>query len=603
MEAFDQPWKREFEGDVGAYWGVYDAARHAKFPFAGPIYPLPHWPALAAAAATLAFISFLLLGRDGRALRHRGLLFLGVVALGLGSAVVWLIDSYAHQYWTATSIAVGALLTLGLTMVATVLLVETHEWAEALWVRQRRRPLPVFDDPAAELPKVSIHVPTHNEPPDMVIATLDALARIDHADYEVLVIDNNTREPSLWQPVERHCAVLGARFRFFHVGNMAGYKAGALNFALRHTAPDAGVIAIVDSDYQVRPDWLRSLLPSFADPRVAIVQAPQDYHDGSQNPFKAMCCEEYRGFFHIGMITRNDRNAIIQHGTMTLIRRHVLEEVGGWGEWCITEDAELGLRVFEKGYHALYTPRSYGQGLTPDTFLDYKKQRYRWAYGAMQILRAHAGALLRGGSSSLTRGQRFHFIAGWLPWLADGVNLFFTLAAVAWAAAMLVAPLRVDPPLPLFVMPPLMLFAFKLGKLVHLYRRGVGASWRQTASAALAGLALSHTIAKAVVAGCLTRNQPFICTPKMKTASPLLRALASAQEEAALLLLLWSLVFGLSRLPGAEGGDMRLWMAMLVVQSLPYLAAVTTAMISALPGVQRATRTEPATRPAPAEGR
>jgi hypothetical protein len=48
---------------------------------------------------------------------------------------------------------------------------------------------------------------------------------------------------------------------------------------------------------------------------------------------------------------------------------------------------------------------------------------------------------------------------------------------------------------------------------------------------------------------------------------------------------------------------MRLWMAMLVVQSLPYLAAVTTAMISALPGVQRATRTEPATRPAPAEGR
>ena len=41
-----------------------------------------------------------------------------------------------------------------------------------------------------------------------------------------------------------------------------------------------------------------------------------------------------------------------------------------------------------------YLPRSYGRGLMPETFHDYKKQRFRWAYGAMQILRAHARALL-----------------------------------------------------------------------------------------------------------------------------------------------------------------------------------------------------------------
>ena len=57
------------------------------------------------------------------------------------------------------------------------------------------------------------------------------------------------------------------------------------------------------------------------------------------------------------MITRNERNAIIQHGTMTLVRRYVLSAVGGWAEWCITEDAELGLRVFEAGYEALYIPQ------------------------------------------------------------------------------------------------------------------------------------------------------------------------------------------------------------------------------------------------------
>jgi cellulose synthase/poly-beta-1,6-N-acetylglucosamine synthase-like glycosyltransferase len=62
--------------------------------------------------------------------------------------------------------------------------------------------------------------------------------------------------------------------------------------------------------------------------------------------FKKLCYAEYKGFFHIGMVTRNDRDAIIQHGTMTMIRRSVMDQLK-WAEWTICEDAELGLRVFE----------------------------------------------------------------------------------------------------------------------------------------------------------------------------------------------------------------------------------------------------------------
>ena len=127
------------------------------------------------------------------------------------------------------------------------------------------------------------------------------------------------------------------------------------------------------------------------------------------------------------MVTRNERNAIIQHGTMTMVRKSVLEEVGGWAEWCITEDTELGLKIFEKGHEALYTSKSYGRGVMPDTFIDFKKQRYRWAYGAVQIMRHHSRALLKKGQSWLTYGQRYHFITGWL---ADSINLIFTFAAI-----------------------------------------------------------------------------------------------------------------------------------------------------------------------------
>jgi len=144
--------------------------------------------------------------------------------------------------------------------------------------------------------KVSVHVPAYNEPPDMLKQTLDALAALDYPNFEVLIIDNNTKDPAVWQPVEEYCRELGPCFRFFHVDPLAGFKAGALNFALRETAPDAEIIAVIDSDYIVDHNWLRALVPQFRDPKMAIVQSPQDYRDDTENAFKAMCYAEYRGF-------------------------------------------------------------------------------------------------------------------------------------------------------------------------------------------------------------------------------------------------------------------------------------------------------------------
>jgi exo-beta-1,3-glucanase (GH17 family) len=331
MEAFDQPWKRHTEGAAGAYWGVYDVERRPKFPFTEPIVAIPEWRILAGLSVVIAIITMIVLLIDSRTLGRRGRSFLAVLAFSAASAAVWIADDYLKQYLTAQTIMVGVLMLLGMIGVIVVILTEAHEWAEARWATSRRRSFqPVQDD--TRLPAVSVHVPTYNEPPQMVIETLNSLARLDYPDYEVVVIDNNTRNSDTWQPVEAHCRTLGERFRFLHVEELAGFKAGALNFALEHTSPRAKIIAVIDSDYVVDANWLKDLAPQFTNPRIAIVQAPQDYRDDGVNAFKAMCYEEYRGFFFIGMITRNERNAIIQHGTMTMIRRAVLEEVGGWGK-------------------------------------------------------------------------------------------------------------------------------------------------------------------------------------------------------------------------------------------------------------------------------
>ncbi|MGH8402749.1 MAG: glycosyltransferase, partial [Gammaproteobacteria bacterium] len=492
MEAFDQPWKEQTEGAVGAYWGVYNVQRQPKFTFTQPIVRIPHWQLLAGISVIFAALVLTLLYWDSRTLRKRGRGFLAIIVYAVTTTIVWVIYDYTRQYLTATNVVVGLLLFIGMIGVILVLLAEAHEWAEAHWFTLRRRLFEPMCTPDGRLPMVSIHVPAYNEPPAMLKETLDALAALDYPRYEVLVIDNNTADPAVWRPVQAYCETLGAHFRFSHVSPLKGFKAGALNYALSHTAADAEVVAVIDSDYVVESNWLRELAPLFKQSKIAVVQSPQDYRDAGASAFKAMCYAEYRGFFYIGMITRNERNAIIQHGTMTMIRRNVLDTLR-WAEWCITEDAELGLRVFEEGLQAAYVPRSYGRGLMPDTFLDYRKQRFRWAYGAIQILRRHARVLF-GRGSSLSAGQRYHFLAGWLPWLADGLNLLFNLGAMLWSLAMINFPHKIDPPMLVVSALPLALFSFKIAKLAHLYRVRVGANFRQTLAAAIAGLSLTHTI-------------------------------------------------------------------------------------------------------------
>ena len=593
IEAFDQPWKASDEGSVGAYWGVYNAARQQKFNFEGPVVAIPQWRVLAIGSVVMGLLSLALLLIDGSALRQRGRTFLTFTAFLCGSVLVWIAYDYSQQYSTWFSLTVGFLLGLGALGVFIVLLTEAHELAEAVWVRKRRREfLPVEADNAYR-PKVSIHVPCYNEPPEMVKQTLDALANLDYPDFEVLIIDNNTKDPAVWEPVRDYCASLGPRFKFFHVAPLAGFKGGALNYLIPHTAPDAEVIAVIDSDYCVDRNWLKHMVPHFADPKIAIVQSPQDYRDQNESKFKKLCYSEYKGFFHIGMVTRNDRDAIIQHGTMTMTRRSVLEELG-WADWCICEDAELGLRVFEKGYSAAYSHNSYGKGLMPDTFIDFKKQRFRWAYGAIQIIKRHSSSLLRGKDTELTRGQRYHFLAGWLPWVADGMNIFFTVGALLWSAAMIIVPTRVDPPLLIFAIPPLALFVFKVGKIIFLYRRAMGVNLKDAFAAALAGLALSHTIAKAVLYGFFTTSIPFFRTPKNADNHGFWVALSEAREEVFIMLLLWGAALGIFFVQGLPSNDMRFWVVMLLVQSLPYLAALIMAFMSSLPKPVEEAQEQPA---------
>ena len=585
IESFDQPWKAEFEGGVGAYWGVWDGHRNLKPALQGTLVNYENWRWLAGATIVfgLPFVLWMLRAQLG--LARTGRFFLALMGQGGVMIGVWIYATYSGRYLTWFDIVALAMIAPATILLLAIFLIEGVEMAVNLWLGQtRRRLVPPPLKGSWRLPKVSVHVPCYNEPPEMMIDTIRALEKLDYPDFEVLIIDNNTRDDAVWRPVEAYIASLGRpNFRFFHLPKWPGFKAGALNYGLSQTHPDAEIVATIDSDYIVRPDWLKNLAPHFADPNVALVQAPQDYRDSGDDLFKRMCFWEYAGFFHLGMKSRDEQNAIIQHGTMALIRKAALQQVGGWGEWCITEDAELGLRLFKAGYRAIYTERSYGKGLMPDSFDAYRKQRYRWAYGAMTIMKGHLRDLLPFGRRGLDPAQRYQFLAGWMPWIADGLQLLFVFLAIAWSVGMLFWPDKVEPPLTLYLIVTLGMFFFKIGKSLWLYASKVPCSFADNLGAALAGLSLSYAVSKAVWRGLFTSNLPFHRTPKMENQPALIRGLVAAREETAILILLVGSGIGVMWQRGAMEPTTMLWAILLFVQALPFLAALVMSMINVLP--------------------
>ncbi len=345
-----------------------------------------------------------------------------------------------------------------------------------------------------------------------------------------------------------------------------------------HTAADAEIIGVIDADYVVHPDWLRDLVPVFADARVGLIQAPQDHRDGSRSLMHSAMNGEYAGFFDIGMVQRNEFNAIIVHGTMCLIRRKALEAAGGWSSDTICEDTDLGLTLLELGWQAHYTNRRYGYGLLPDSFEAYKKQRHRWAYGGFQILKKHWRRFLP-GASQLTRDQKREFALGWLNWLgAESIGVVVAILNIVWVPV--VAFLDIAVPDRILTLPILASFVVSVAHFFTLYRLRVRVKKGQLLGAVFAAMSVQWTVARSVGLGVIKDRLPFV-----RTAKGGLRRTADfhAFWEAVLagLLLLGAAV--LVSTNTKEIREIYIFAAVLVVQSIPFIAAAALAALERTP--------------------
>ena len=576
VEAFDQPWKTN-EGSVGPYWGIFNADRHPKFSFAGTVEEPNFMLKVIAALAIGVLLSIPIFAIPRVTAAQATMIALTGNAIGAWFANV--VDYWVTHYFVLGSqvaMFIGAGLLVPLIM---IMKRRVEELAAIIFGDKPARLLAQGSGLPEKPPLVSIHIPACREPPDMLHQTLDSVAQLDWPNLECVVVINNTPDPAFWVPIEDHCRLLGPRFKFLRVDRLQGFKAGALRLALEHTAPEAEIIGVLDADYVVRTDWLKDLVPAFADPRVGFVQAPQDHRDADRHITQMVMNREYAGFFDIGMVQRNEVNAIVAHGTMCLIRREALIDAGGWSSDTIVEDTDLGLSMLERGWRAHYTQRRYGWGLLPSNFAAYKRQRHRWAYGGMQLIKKHWRAFLP-GRSLLTPQQRAQYLFGWLTWLgAESLGVLIAILNLIWMP--LVAFFGIAVPEAVLTLPVLATFAVMLLHFMVLYHTRVQAPIFASLGAALSAMALQFTVGRAVADGVMRDELPFVRTAKGVAARWSLHFPAIWEAVLGGALLLGSLILHVTN--DQRVHEISIFSAVLLVQSLPFLAAVGIALIERSP--------------------
>ena len=169
-------------------------------------------------------------------------------------------------------------------------------------------------------------------------------------------------------------------------------KPKALNYALQFARGE--YLVVYDAEDRPHHDQLLEAWQAFTKKggRLACVQAPLVIGNFGTNFLTRYFSFEYAGLFR-GLLPWLSRQGAVMPlgGTSNHLRRKVLQEVGGWDSYNVTEDADLGMRLARFGYSVDVINRPTVED-APENYKDWKTQRTRWFKGWMQTWLVHMRA-------------------------------------------------------------------------------------------------------------------------------------------------------------------------------------------------------------------
>ena len=164
-------------------------------------------------------------------------------------------------------------------------------------------------------------------------------------------------------------------------------KPHSLNVGLRQTSNQ--VVTIFDAEDDISPDIFNLINTIMLTEKVGVIQAGVQLMNFSDHWFGVHNCMEYFFWFKSRLHFHANAGCILLGGNTAFIRRDLIEQIGGWDERCLTEDAEIGLRLssLDTPIRVVYDARHTTREETPASVGAFIRQRTRWHQGFLQVLR------------------------------------------------------------------------------------------------------------------------------------------------------------------------------------------------------------------------
>jgi cellulose synthase/poly-beta-1,6-N-acetylglucosamine synthase-like glycosyltransferase/predicted Zn-dependent protease len=320
------------------------------------------------------------------------------------------------------------------------------------------------EQPVLEGRTVDVFVPTYNEDPGILRATLEACQRMDYPHRTYLCDDGGTElrcndkdETKAKNARERAallkgiCEELGCIYMTRPDNRHA--KAGNLNYAFERT--DGEFLIIFDADHVPEPHFIRRLIGYFRDEKLGFVQTPHAFYNfdsfqARHDHEKRVYWEEGHLFYNVIQPGRNRWGCPIFAGAAAMFRRKALEDVGYIATETITEDMHTGMRMQSKGWTSLGISERMIVGQAAPDITTFHTQRLRWGEGNLSIMAYDNPLTMRG----LKFPQRMCYFG----------------SMIHWAGGLFKLPIYLTPILMMFTgVPPVNEFTWSLAGLTALY--------------------------------------------------------------------------------------------------------------------------------------
>ena len=284
-------------------------------------------------------------------------------------------------------------------------------------------------------PWVDVLVPTYNEPVELLRRTIIGCQAMDYAYKRIYLLDDQRRPAMRSLAHELGCLYI-SRPDNRHA------KAGNINNALKQM--NGELVVVFDADFIPTRNFLTRTVGFFQNSQVALLQTPQTFYNSdpiaNNLGLESIVANEQDMFFRVLQPGRDAINAAICCGTSFVVRRKILEKIGGIPTESIAEDLMTSLKIQADGYRVLYLNEALSAGAAAENVGGYIDQRSRWGQGTLQTLFCKTNSLIIPG---LNLGQRLYYALGILFWPLAGLQFVILLMPLAYLMFGL-APLQVE---------------------------------------------------------------------------------------------------------------------------------------------------------------